>query len=347
MQARPTHNPVNRFDRRTTSYEPGETPPSTVTFIDDQSRSILSGNDSPDVSFDWSVNPYRGCVHSCAYCYARPFHEYLGMGAGTDHDTRIVVKRQAPALLRQAFDAPSWKGELVVFSGVTDCYQPVESQLQLTRGCLQVCAQYRNPVAIITKAPLVERDIDLLQLLHREARVEVRVSIPFFDPVHARALEPWVATPQRRLETVRRLAEAGIPVGVNVAPLIPGLGDAEMPRILQAAREAGATTAGWVLLRLPGAVQQVFEQRLREALPDHADRVLQQVRRTRGGELYDLRFGHRKRGNGPAAQAIAHLFDITCRKVGLLPGFPHASDAPPTFRRPPRPGQQLSLFGET
>jgi DNA repair photolyase len=343
MKPRPTSNPHNRFHALETAYDDGEAPPSEVELVDDRSRSILARNDSPDIGFDWSVNPYRGCVHACAYCYARPYHEYLGYGAGTDHDTKIVVKRDAARLLREAFEQPSWKGELIVFSGVTDCYQPVESQLGLTRACLEVCAEYKNPVGIITKAPLVERDLNLLVRLRETARVHVRVSIPFFDKAHARAMEPFVATPERRLETVRRLAEAGVSVGVNVAPVIPGLSDEEVPRVLEAAKEAGAESVGYVLLRLPGAVAPVFEERLRAAFPDRAERVLHRVRETRGGELYDARFGVRGRGTGLYAQQIHALFHATARRLGLATGFIEA-DGTHTFERPPRPGTQLRLL---
>lgn len=343
MKPRSTSNPANRFSAREVAYEDGEAPPSTVELLDDRSRSILSHNDSPDVGFDWSVNPYRGCVHACAYCYARPYHEYLGLGAGTDHDTKIVVKREAAALLEAAFDKPSWQGELVVFSGVTDCYQPVESTLRLTRACLEVCARYRQPVGVITKAPLVERDLDVLRELSRTARVQVRVSIPFIDRDQARAIEPFVATPQRRLETIARLADSGIPVGVNVAPIIPGLNDEQLPKILEAARQAGATSAGYVLLRLPGAVKAVFEDRLRAAFPDRADRVLHRIRETRGGELYDVRFGVRGRGTGQYAEQIRALFEASARRAGFRQGF---LEPPPetTFQRPVRPGSQLALF---
>lgn len=343
MKARPTANPSNRFLAHETAYDEGAAPESPVQLIDDHSKSILARNDSPDVGFDWSVNPYRGCLHACAYCYARPYHEYLGLGAGTDHDTKIVVKRDAARLLRDAFEKPSWKGDLVVFSGVTDCYQPIESRLGLTRACLEVCAEYRNPVGLITKAPLIERDLELLVRLHETARVHVRVSVPFFDPVHARAIEPYVATPARRIETIRRLAQAGLSVGVNVAPVIPGLSDAQIPAILEAAKAAGATSAGFVLLRLPGAVREVFTQRLEQAMPERAAKVLGLVRETRGGELYDLRYGARMSGTGIHAQQIEALFSTTARRLGLRTAFfTHAEGT--TFLRPARTGRQLTLF---
>lgn len=343
MKARPIRNPKNRFESTRVEYLE-ETPGMTnVQVVEDRTREILAHNNSPDVGFDWSVNPYRGCTHACAYCYARPNHEYLGFGAGTDFDTRIVVKRTAPELLRRAFERPSWKGETIVFSGVTDCYQPLEAKLKLTRACLEVCAEYRNPVGIITKAPLIERDVDVLQELTRHARVQVQVSIPFHDPANARAIEPWVATPQRRLQTIERLAIAGIDVGVNVAPIIPGLNDEDLVKVLESARAAGARRAGFVMLRLPGAVKEVFEERLRQNLPDRAERVLHRIRETRGGELYDSRFGVRGKGTGLYAESVRNLFEITCRRLGFQTGFA-APHGPTTFRPPEKPRAQLELF---
>jgi DNA repair photolyase len=271
-------------------------------------------------------------------CYARPTHEYLGLGAGTDFERKITVKPQAPQLLREAFERPSWKGELVVFSGVTDCYQPLEASYRLTRGCLEVCAEYRNPAGIITKSPLIERDLDVLQQLQKEARLSVSVSIPVWDRGHAHAIEPYVATPQRRMKTIERLAAAGLDVGVNVAPVIPGLSDADIPRILEAAHAAGARRAGFVFLRLPGSVKQVFEQRLRESLPLRADRVLNRVRDARGGKLYDSRWGVRGRGEGTYAEAARALFDATVKRLRMNEGFQCDLQAD-TFRRPGRASQ--------
>lgn len=350
MRPRPLSNPPVRY--RETEIEYLEEAPALVSVqvLEDQSRTILSRNDSPDLGFSWSVNPYRGCMHACAYCYARPYHEYLDLGAGTDFDTKIVIKPEAPRLLREAFDKPSWRGETVVFSGVTDCYQPLESTYQLTRGCLEVCAAYQNPVGIITKAPLVERDLDVLAQLAERARVHVRVSIPFWEPELARAIEPYVATPQRRIRTIERLAAAGISVGVNVAPVIPGLNDQEVPKVLEAARRAGAEQAGYTLLRLPGPVEAVFTERLRAALPLRADKVLRRIRETRGGErMNDGRFGARMRGEGEYADFIGQLFQRTARRLGFNAqdeGAPQEAEAT-TFRRPAveaPPQRQLSLF---
>jgi DNA repair photolyase len=321
-----------------------EIPPARLEVWEDHTRNILASNDSPDLGFSWSVNPYRGCFHGCAYCYARPTHEFLSLGAGTDFERKILVKPTAPALLRAAFERPSWKGELIVFSGVTDCYQPLEASYRLTRGCLEVCAEYRNPVGIITKAPLIERDLDLLVRLNQVARVGVTVSVPFWDPAKARALEPFVATPGRRIHTIEKLARAGLDVGVNVAPMIPGLGDEDMPKVLEAASQAGARHAGFVFLRLPGSVAQVFEERLRAAMPLRADKILHRIRDARGGELYDARFGVRQRGEGAYAEQARALFDATCRRLGLNAAMSGGDPPATTFQRPQKPGQQLKLW---
>ena len=246
--------------------------------------------------------------------------------------------------MREAFDKPSWKGEVLIFSGVTDCYQPLEASYRLTRGCLEVCAEYKNPVGIITKSPLIERDIDVLTELAKVAYVGVTVSIPMWDREHARAIEPYVATPERRMRTIERLAASGLKVGVNVAPIIPGLGDEDLADVLKAAKEAGARSAGWVMLRLPGSVKQVFEERLRAAMPLRADKVLNRVREVRGGSLYQSEFGKRGRGEGTYAETISALFERTAKKLGLETGHGMTMDLPGTFERPLRKGPQLALF---
>jgi len=337
MKPRPVSNPPNPWDATTVDWL-GEPPPALPRVYADATREILSRNDSPDIPFTYSVNPYRGCAHACAYCYARPTHEYLGFGAGTDFDTRIVAKLRAPELLRRAFERTSWNGEPIAFSGNTDAWQPLEASLRLTRGCLEVCAEYRNPVMVTTKAPLVERDLDLLSSLASVGAASASITLPFLDATRARALEPWAASPQRRLETIRRLAAAGIPVGVSVAPVIPGLNDEEIPRVLAAAREAGATRAHWLLLRLPGPVKDVFEERLRAGIPERAERVIHRIRETRDGKLYDARFGVRGRGEGEIARSIASLFEAAASRLGFETG---ERSTPAPFRRP-RP--QLDLF---
>ncbi|HVH44473.1 MAG TPA: radical SAM protein [Labilithrix sp.] len=272
-------------------------------------------------------------------CYARPSHEYLSLGAGTDFERKIVVKRRAPELLRESFDKKSWKGELIVFSGITDCYQPLESKLRLTRGCLEVCAEYRNPVGIITKSPVVERDIDVLQELARVASVRVSVSVPFWDPDVAKAMEPMVTTPDRRMKIVETLAKAGIPVGVSVSPIVPGLNDDHLGDVIERARDAGARHAFYVLLRLPGPVTEVFENALREKLPLRAEKVLRRLREAYGGKLYDSTYGTRGRGDGVYAETIRKLFERTTKRCGLNADEMLQYETPSTFRRPAKHGQ--------
>lgn len=341
--AAPVANPPNPWLSSHVEYL-DEVPEARLEVYEDHTRNIVAENDSPDVGFRYSVNPYRGCYHACAYCYARPGHEYLSFGAGTDFERKIVVKPRAAELLREAFDKKSWQGELVVFSGVTDCYQPLEASLELTRGCLQVCAEYRNPVGIITKAPLIERDVDVLVKLHEVASVHVMMSIPFWNADNARAIEPFVATPQRRLKTLSRLAAAGVPVGVMVAPMIPGLNDEDMVKVLEAAAQAGARSAGTVFLRLPGPVKQVFEERLRQVLPLRADKILRKVREARGGKLYDPRPFARQRGDSVYAESARALFETTCRRLGLNADDDRYDERPKTFARPAKAGDQLKLL---
>jgi DNA repair photolyase len=345
MRPIPVANPTNPWSTTEVDYL-GEPPTIRLQVFEDHTKEILSSNDSPDVGFRYSINPYRGCQHACAYCYARPTHEYLSFGSGTDFDRKIVVKPHAPELLRRAFAKRSWMGELVVFSGNTDCYQPLEATYRLTRGCLEVCLEHRNPVAIITKAPLIERDIDLLVQLNERARVSICVSIPFWSEANARAIEPYVATPQRRMTTVKRLTEAGLRVNVNVAPIIPGLNDEDMGAVLEAAKDAGASSASMIVVRLPGSVKEVFEERVRAALPLRAERILARTREVRAGKLNDARFGTRKTGEGHYAESIAQLFDRTARRLGLVRDGATPDDAPTTFRRP-ADQRQLDLFGRS
>ena len=350
MRSLPISNPANRFAETEVVYVDGEDVPSAALEVYfDQSSSVLAQNDSPDLGFSFSVNPYRGCFHGCAYCYARPTHEYLGFGAGTDFERKIVVKRDAPALLRKAFSKKSWRGDLVMFSGVTDCYQPLESRYKLTRGCLEVCVEHANPAHIITKSPLIERDIDVLVALGRVAHVAVAVSLPFLREDYARALEPFVTTPARRLRVIERLAEAGVHVGVMVAPVIPGLSDEELPSVLEAARSAGASFCGYVLLRLPGSVKEVFESRLRATLPEKADRVMSHVKASHEGLAPSERsaFGVRGRGRGPYADAIANLFGTVSKRLGFeMPQRREegASGVMAPIAERPKSGRQLTLF---
>ena len=295
---RPVDNPPNPWHSREVELlEPA--PPAALEVFEEEARSIVARNDSPDVPFTYSVNPYRGCFHGCAYCYARPGHQYLDWGAGTDFERRIVVKVNAPERLRAAFLKPSWRGEAVAFSGVTDCYQPLEASYHLTRRCLEVCLEFKNPVGVITKGALIQRDAELLGRLAREARAKVFVSIPFADDATGRAIEPYASSVSRRFETVRVLADAGVPVGVAIAPVIPGLNDSHIPEILERARDVGATRAFRILLRLPAEVRPVFEARLREAFPLRAEKVFNGLREMKGGSLNRTAFGARMVGEGP------------------------------------------------
>jgi DNA repair photolyase len=342
-----TDNPANRFERlhvvaADTWTDPDDPAPSTV-FLRDASRTILSRNQSPDVGFEFSVNPYRGCEHGCIYCYARPTHEYLGFSAGLDFETRILVKREAPALLRAALLSPRWTPRPIAMSGVTDPYQPVERRLRLTRGCLEVLSEFRNPVTVVTKNHMVTRDADLLAGLASHGAAAVALSITTLRPALQRVLEPRTATPARRLDAIRRLAAAGVPVRVMVAPVIPGLTDEEIPAILQAAADAGARTASYIVLRLPHGVKELFGDWLEAHFPDRRSRVLNRVREMRGGRLYDAAFGTRMRGEGVYADQLRQLFETSRRKHGLHGGGAALSTA--AFRRP-APGGQLALFDD-
>ncbi len=335
-------NPQNRFEsieyvRDEEAVE--EQPAPNTLFLRDPTRTILAHNDSPDVGFDTSINPYRGCEHGCIYCFARPSHEYLGFSAGLEFESKILVKEDAPELLRKELMSPRWKPRLIAISGVTDAYQPIERKLRLTRRCLEVLAEFRNPVCIITKNHLVTRDIDVLQELAKYDAVSVNLSVTTLDPELANIMEPRASTPAKRIEAVEALAKANIPIGVMVAPVIPAITDHEMPAILTAVANAGATSAGFVLLRLPWAVAPLFEQWLEEHFPDRKQKVLNRVRFLRDGKLYDSRWGVRQRGEGIFAEQLDAIFDITCRKLGLNEIDREMSAA--SFRRPTAQG---SLF---
>ena len=313
-------NPQNRFEPL--EYVPDDEAPADdsvprTSFYRDPTRTIITTNDSPDVGFEASINPYRGCEHGCIYCFARPTHEYLGMSAGLDFETRILVKEDAPELLREELNASKWTPKTIAISGVTDAFQPIERKLELTRRCLGVLAEFRNPVAIITKNQLVTRDIDHLKELARFNAVRAFVSITTLDPKLANIMEPRTSMPDLRLAAVEALATAGIPVGVMVAPVVPAITEHEMPAILTAAKKAGAKWAGFVVLRLPWAVAPLFEKWLEEHFPDRKDKVLNRIRDLRGGKLYDAKWGVRGRGEGVVADHIEQLFDVTTRRLGL------------------------------
>lgn len=286
-------------------------------FLPDDSQRLISENDSPDVGFRYSINPYRGCEHGCAYCYARPGHQWLGFDAGLDFETRILVKHRAAQLLRAELNRPTWRGELLAISGVTDCYQPVERRLQLTRGCLEVLYEAHQATAIVTKNALVARDLDLLAALARQRLVNVNVSVTTLDAELARDLEPRTSPPAARLEAIRQLASAGVPVRVMVAPIIPGLNDEEIPAILAAAAAAGAGSASWILLRLPEVVEPLFRDWLARFRPLAQERIEARIRDTRGGRWSDSQFGRRMRGQGPYAEQIAQTFRVFARRAGL------------------------------
>lgn len=322
-------NPPNRFESTSVvqddgaweeialtdpDFAPRRTP---TTYLKDESCSIISSNSSPDIGFSHSLNPYRGCEHGCAYCYARPYHEYLGYNAGLDFETRIMVKEKAPELLETELGKKSWQPVALACSGVTDCYQPLERQLEITRRCLAVLAEFRNPVGIITKNALVTRDLDLLGDLASHGAAQVVISLTTLDPALSSTLEPRASRPAARLEAMRRLSKAGIPVGVSVAPIIPGLNDHEIPALMAAAAAHGASFASGTLLRLPYAVKDIFSAWLDQFEPGKKDLILNRIREIRGGALNDSSFGHRMSGTGPLAEQIAQLIRISKSRAGF------------------------------
>ena len=335
-------NPANRFEpiHYVAETEAEETHPDTRLYKD-TSRTILARNQSPDVGFEFSVNPYRGCEHGCVYCYARPYHEYLGFSAGLDFETRILVKEDAPQLLRKELLSPRWEPQTIAISGVTDAYQPAERRLGLTRACLEVLVEFGNPAAIVTKNHLVTRDADLLSELAEKDAASVNLSITTLDAKLQRTMEPRASTPSARLAAVRELSEQGIPVRVMVGPVIPGLTEHEIPSILEAATGAGAVAASYILLRLPYAVKDLFESWLERCYPDRKKRVLNRIRETRGGNLYSSEFHERMKGTGIYARQIGDLFQVTCRRLGLnRKSMALSAEA---FRRPGE-NRQLDLF---
>jgi len=337
-------NPKNRFESTERVLEPpdneDEISSPLTQFFPDHSKTIIAYNDSPDVGFDASINPYRGCEHGCVYCYARPTHEYLGFSSGLDFETKIMVKEDAPELLRKELSSRSWKPQLIALSGNTDCYQPVEKKKQLTRRCLEVLLEFRNPVVIITKNYLVTRDIDVLRELARYDCVGVTLSLTTLDARLSSLLEPRASRPARRLAAIQALAEAGVPVGYLQAPMIPGLTDAEAPAIAAAAAEAGATFCGYVALRLPFAVKTLFEQWLEQHYPEKKNKVLNRLREIRDGKLNDPNFTTRMRGSGIFAEQMAELFQLAQKKSGINKRWPKLTTE--HFRRAAT--DQLALF---
>ncbi len=309
-------NPPNPFHSNHVEWL--DVPPKlSVTVFEEHCRSILSKNDSPDLGFTYSANPYRGCFHGCAYCYARPSHQYLDLGAGTDFESKIIVKVNAAERLEEALRKPKWQKETIVFSGNTDCYQPLEAAYKLTRECLKICAHQANPVSIITKGALVRRDIDVLQELHAVTSLRVHMSIAFADDAVSKLIEPGAPRPSVRFRAMAELAAAGIPVSISLAPMIPGLNDQDIPTLLERAKEHGAQSAFMSLLRLPGPVREIFFERLQEAFPTRYNKVLHAIQDMRGGKINNSEFGQRMKGDGARWEAVRWLFKSTCERLGM------------------------------
>jgi DNA repair photolyase len=320
-----------------------EAPPTVV--VEELSRSIISRNSSPDISFDQSINPYKGCEHGCVYCYARPTHAYLGLSPGLDFETRLFAKHNAARTLERELRKPGYRPRTIMLGANTDPYQPVERQRRITREILEVLAAFDHPVAITTKSALIARDIDILAPMAERGLASVGMSVTTLDPRLARTLEPRAAAPWRRVETIRALSGAGVPVMVMVAPVIPFLNDPELETVLAAAAGAGAARANYILLRLPMEVKELFSQCLRTHVPDRAERVLNQVRDARNGHLYVSEFGRRMTGTGAYAELLAQRFRLACRRLGLNAGRPDETGLDTRrFHPPPAAGEQLSLL---
>ena len=322
-----------------------ELPPLATTVTEETCRSVISRNASPDVSFDRSINPYRGCEHGCVYCFARPTHAYLGFSPGLDFETKLFAKPDAPRLLAAELSKPGYRPRPIMLGANTDPYQPIERKRRITRGILEVLAAFRHPVAIATKSALVVRDLDILEPMAKQRLVSVGVSITSLDPHLARVMEPRASTPSRRLAAVRALSEVGVPVAVMTAPLIPFVNEHELERILEAASTAGATGASYVLLRLPLELKELFGEWLEAHFPDRAARVLGRMRDCRDGQLYVSDWGTRMQGTGEYSKLLAQRFAVACRRLGLTHGSPAARALDCSqFRVSPKAGDQMSLF---
>lgn len=340
MSLRYVNNPPNPWHSESVEWIGKPPEVKTEVYEDEATRTILTRNNSPDVGFDVSLNIYRGCTHACTYCFSRPTHEYLGFGAGTDFESKIVVKVNAPDLLRKELMKPSWKGGTITMSFTSDPYIPLEAKYELTRRCLEILLEFRNPVGLITKSVLIRRDVELLAELTRKARCRVFFSIPFLETEVCRALEPYVPLPEARFNAMRILAEAGVPVGLAVAPVIPSLNDSNIPELLKRAKESGADKAFMGMLRLPGNVQPYFVQKLTERLPGREKRILNHIREERKGKLNTSNFGERMRGTSEQWKLAVKMFRVYCEKYGLNQEYEEVSK-PTTFRRPSAQG---SLF---
>lgn len=310
-------------------------------FFVDNTKTILNRFDSEDMGQGINLNPYRGCEHGCIYCYARPTHEYFNLSAGLDFESKIFYKEKAPELLRAELMNKKWEPQTIMISGITDCYQPVERKMQITRKCLEVLAEFKNPVVIITKNFLVTRDLDILSKMAKESLAKVVLSVTSLDDNLARKMEPRTSSPQKRLEAIRILSEAGVPVSVNVAPIFPGLTDHEFPKILEAAAKAGAVSANYVMGRLPHSVKDLFVEWLENNFPEKKDKVVAAIRDVRGGKLYDSSWDTRMVGTGKRAQNIAEMFDIFHRKY--FPNYQPRRLRRDLFKRPPVVGDQMSF----
>jgi DNA repair photolyase len=317
-------------------------PPLRTEVLKDSTRTIIARNTSPDIGFDRSINPYRGCEHGCTYCFARPTHAFLGMSPGLDFESKIFAKPDAAQLLEKELRAPSYRCRTMAMGTNTDPYQPIERHYKITRSILEVLSRFNHPVSIVTKSALAARDIDILMPMAEKNLARVSLSVTSLDPDLARKMEPRASTPKRRLGAIRDLSSVGIPTGVMFAPAIPGLNDHELEGVLEAARDAGATTAGYVMLRLPLEVKDLFQEWLASSVPERASRVMSLVRAMRGGLDYDPKWGERMTGNGPIAEALSDRFRLACKRLGLNKPQPPL-DAN-KFSPPPRAGDQLALF---
>lgn len=339
MKLTRVHNPKNRFLSQHLEWDE-EIPEVKTEIFEEHSKSIITHNNSPDVGFDYSINPYRGCTHACIYCFARPYHEYLGWGAGTDFETKIVAKVNAAELLYKELMKPSWKGDTLAFSFTSDPYIPLEGTYELTRKCLEVCLEFRNPVSIITKSTLILRDLDLLKELNEKALATVVFSIPVLDLEISKAIEPNTPSPQARLKALEKVAATGIKTGMAIAPIIPGLNDFNIAEVVKAGADAGVTFAFINMLRLAGNVAPYFVQKIEAGLPNKSRKILNRVREMRDGKLNNPNFGERMKGKGNHWDMITRLFKIACDKYGVNKkhlSYPKAN----TFIRP---GSQMQLF---
>ncbi len=343
-----TSNEAGRFERFTTELTedgwdlPDELPPLRTEVREEMARNLITYNKSPDLPFDRSINPYRGCEHGCVYCFARPTHAYLGLSPGLDFETRLVARPNAAELLRRELSARSYKVATIALGTNTDPYQPIEKNRKITRSCLKVLRDFQHPVGIVTKGALIERDLDILAPMARNGLVRVGISLTTLDRDLSRRMEPRAPSPQRRLGMIRNLTEAGVPVRVMTSPVIPGLTDHELENLLEAGKQAGADAASWIMLRLPREVSALWREWLIEHQPGRAEKVMARLREMHGGREYDPRWGHRMRGEGTYAEMIAQRFKAAVKRLGLSTDMPPLNCA--AFAPPPQPGDQLALF---